>query len=217
MHTSLHAHDSHGPNSTTHEHHAELVGGLRTPLAALRASLEALSHRFEANDPREAQVHASLAQVVRIQHNLQTLLDARQPVPLRPLSCTLQEIVSSATNALVPEHRQRVFVAVEGADERIVVDGPLVSRAIARLLECGLEQSDDPSLLRVRAQSGRALFTVLHRRCDAPEGSIEALAKHVAERDTARMGGAFQSRATTEHSGVFEFGFALARSNEEAA
>ncbi len=217
MHTSLHAHDAHGSNSTTPEHHAELVDGLRTPLAALRASLEALSHRFESNDPRETQVGASLAQVVRLQHNLQTILDARQPVPLRPLSCTLQEIVSSATNALVPEQRQRVYVAVEGGDERLVVDGPLVSRALARLLENGLEQSAESALLRVRAQNGRATFTVLHRRCDVPAGSIEALATHVAERDAARMGGTFQSRSTAEHAGVFELGFALARSNEEAA
>ncbi|MBK7878556.1 MAG: hypothetical protein IPJ77_23105 [Planctomycetes bacterium] len=217
MHTTLHAHDAFGPNAATPDLHAELVDGLRTPLAALRASLETLAHRFEPKDPRESQVAGSLAQVVRLQHNLQTILDARQPVALRPLPCTLQEIASSAVNALVPELRQRVLVAVEGADARIVVDGPLVSRALTRLLECGLDQSAEPALLRVRAQSGRATFSVLHRRCDTPAGSIEALALHVAERDAARMGGNFHSRSTAEHAGVFELGFALAVAGEEAA
>ncbi|MFO1011714.1 MAG: hypothetical protein U1F29_16760 [Planctomycetota bacterium] len=212
MHTLPHTHDTAAAQETT-----ELVSALRTPLAALRASLETLSHRFETNDPREPQVAASLAQVVRLQHNLQTILDARHALSLRPLSCTLQEIVSSAVNALVPEHKSRVLVAVESADERVVVDGPLVSRALARLLECGLDQGDDPALLRVRAQAGRASFTVLHRRCDAPAGSIEALVAHVAARDAQRMGGTFEARSTLEHAGVFELAFDLARANEEAA
>lgn len=229
MHTQRTAIDVHGSNGPARDLHLALVGGLRTPLAALRASMEALAHRFEERDPRSPQVLSSLAQVVRIQHHLQTILDAEHPTALRPLSCTLQEIVASAVNALVPEHRARVLVAVEDGDARFVVDGPLVSRALTRLLECGLDQGTQPALLRVHAEAGRASFGILHPRFDVPQDSIEALAAHVAERDIRRMGGTFRIRSAAEarpggaaahasaHAGVIEVVFELAAAGEEAA
>ncbi|MBI5362986.1 MAG: hypothetical protein HZA53_07385 [Planctomycetes bacterium] len=212
MHTQRSAIDPTRSNEATQHLHLALVGGLRTPLAALRASMEALAHRFEERDPRIPHVAASLAQVVILQHNLQSILDATHPTALRPLSCTLHEIVSSAVSALVPDHRSRVLVAVEDGDARIVVDGPLVSRSLMRILECGLDSCSDAALLRVRTSAGRASFTVLHSRFEAPEGSIEELVTRVADRDAERMRGTFEMRA-----GVLEFVFALAVAGEEAA
>lgn len=194
------------------------VSGLRLPLAALRASLESLSHRFDERDPRAPQAAAALAQVTRLQHNVQTILDAQHPTQLRLLSCTLHEIVSSAVNALVPEHRSRVLAAVERGDERVLVDGPLVSRALTRILEIGLDQGSDSALLRVHARDGRATFSVLLERLEASSGSIEALALHVAQRDVERMGGQVHERMRSERCPrSFDIEFAVAGAGEEAA
>lgn len=212
MHTQRSAIDTSHSNEDSQLLHLALVGGLRTPLAALRASMETLVHRFEERDPRLPQIAASLAQVVHLQHNLQSIVDAEHPTALRPLSCTLHELVASAVNALVPDQRARVLVAVEDGDARIHVDGPLVSRSLMRLLECGLDARSDAALLRVRTSAGRASFAILHSRFDTPEGSIEELVTRVAARDAQRMDGTFEMRA-----GVLELGFDLAVAGEEAA
>lgn len=197
--------------------HVPLTGGLRTPLAVLRATLETLAHHFDDRDPRRVQLDAALAQVARIQHNLQAVLDAEHPPALRPLSCTLHEIVQSAVHALVPEHQARTLVAVEGAHERIVVDGPLVSRALTRLLESSLDSTAQPALLRVRAQNGRAQFVVLHTPTDTPAGSIEQLAHELARRDVERMSGSFTTRVEEGRRVSVEIAFTFAAAGEEAA
>lgn len=203
--------------ANTRELHVSLTGGLRTPLSVLRATLETLAHRFDDKDPRRAQLDAALAQVARVQHNLQAVLDAEQAPALRPLSCTLHEIVQSAIHALVPEHQARTLVAVEGAHAHIVVDGPLVSRALTRLIESSLDQSTEPALLRVRAHGGQARFVVLHTASDAPAGSIERLAHELAQRDIERMSGSFISRVDADRTAAVEIAFTLAAAGEEAA
>lgn len=203
--------------ANTRELHVTLTGGLRTPLAVLRATLETLAHRFDDKDPRRVQLDAALAQVARVQHNLQAVLDAEQAPALRPLSCTLHEIVQSAIHALVPEDRARTLVAVEGAHERIVVDGPLVSRSLTRLLETSLDHNAQPALLRVRAHGGRAQFTVLHTLSGAPAGSVEQLALDLARRDVERMSGSFTTRVEDGRNVAVEIAFTLAAAGEEAA
>lgn len=200
-----------------------LVGGMRTPLAVLRASLEALSYRFEPRDPREAQLTSAIAQVARIQHNLQTVLDAEHPVPLRPLACTLIEIVNGAVLPLVSEHRARTLVAVEGGSARIVVDGPLVSRTIMRLVESALDLGSEPVLLRASAHSGQASIAVLRpgaatlARTTHDIESLAELVRAVARRDIERTGGTYSERPAANDSVAIEITFALARASEEAA
>lgn len=203
-----------------------LVGGMRTPLAVLRASLEALSYRFEPRDPREAQLTSAIAQVARIQHNLQTVLDAEHPVPLRPLACTLTEIVNGAVQPLVSEHRARTLVAIEGGNARIVVDGPLVSRTLMRLVESTLDLSSEPVLLRASGHSGTAgtaSIVVLRPGTSTSArttNDVEALAglvRAVARRDIERTGGTFIERPGASDSPAIEISFALARAGEEAA
>ncbi len=206
-----------------------LVGGLRTPLAVLRASLEALSYRFEPRDPREAQLTSAIAQVARIQHNLQTVLDAEHPVPLRPLACTLTEIVNGAVQPLVSEHRARTLVAIEGGNARIVVDGPLVSRTLMRLVESTLDLSSEPVLLRASGHSGRAgtagtaSIVVLRPGTSTSArttNDVEALAglvRAIARRDIERNGGKFTESSNASNSPAIEISFALAQAGEEAA
>jgi hypothetical protein len=186
--------------------------GVRVPLSALRASLETLAHRFEERDPREQLVGSALALVVRLQHDLQTILDAETPPTLRPLPCTLQELAASAVRALSSAHRERAIVAVEGGRARFQIDGPLFSRALSRLLECALDRGSEPALLRARDDGREAAFTLLLRGPAPVPGSIDELALAVAARDVERMGGSFRHGAD-----AIEIRFALARAGEEAA
>lgn len=194
-----------------------LGDGFRVPLAALRASLETLAHRFEDRDPREQLVGSALALVVRLQHDLQTILDAESPPALRSLPCTLQEIAASAVRTLAPAHRARTIVAAEGGRARVVVDGPLFSRALSRILECALDRGSEPALLRVREDRGRASFSLRLPSSAVPPGSIDALATAVAARDVERMGGTFHHRSGPEGQTVIEIDFAMAAAGEEAA
>lgn len=201
---------------------AGIVDGLRTPIAVLRASLESLAFRFEERDPRQAQVVSAIAQVARLQHNVLTLIEDRRPVDLAPLPCTLQEIAASAVRALVPEHRTRTLVAVESGARRLVVDGPIVSRTLTRLIESGLDDGATAALLRVHSSADRASFHVLHgsaAECERERcaDAFQALALRVAERDVARMGGTFRRRTTTDRVSAFEIVFEIARAGEEAA
>jgi len=197
--------------------HPCLTAALRTPLAVLRASLESLSHRFEERDPRRPQLEAALSQVTRIQHNLQTVLEGERATPERPLACTLQEIVKSAVQSLVPQQRGRCLAAIEAGDTRLCVDGPLLARTLTRLVEAGLDQCEGSALLRTRRSGPHATFTLLLQRFQASPGSLEALIEELARRDIARLSGQFERRSSREHEAIFEISFPLAVASEEAA
>lgn len=202
-----------------------IVGGMRTPLAVLRASLEALAFRFEPRDPRAAQLASAITQVARIQHNLQTVLDAERPLAPRPLPCTLQEIVHGAVAPLVGEHKERTLVAVEHGDTRVVVDGPLVSRSLTRLVEAALDAAPGPVLVRAGVREGRASIVLVRTR-DRSDGAsartacdldaLHALVARVARRDVERSGGTYTHGADAA-SPTIEIAFTPAVAREEAA
>ena len=189
---------------------------LRTPLAVLRASLEALGRGFESGDPRAGTVQRALGEVIRIGRHVQTLVDYALPQPARPLYCRIAEIAHSALEALTPERRSRVMVAVENGDARIHVDGPLVSRAIAHLVEYGLDETREPVLLTARENASGASFTVLHdARGDdlalpesghAGSGAV-VLGRLLARRDLDRLGGTCAIRRTRSGQVISEIRF----------
>ena len=91
---------------------------------------------------------------------------AAQPVPL-PLSCSLEEIVSAARGGLTPEQRRRVLAARTEPGAAILVDGPLLSACLRRLIENALEATDGLVLLVARREREHASFSVVD---DAPGG-----------------------------------------------
>ena len=122
MHTALEqdanlAKDADMPTAVAH--------GVRAPLAALRASMEALAGGFTAQDPRSLAVRGALEEVVRLGQEMQTLLDYALPLPLQPMSCSLREIVCSAVEGVAVSKRGGVWVALENRGSRLQVDGPL--------------------------------------------------------------------------------------------
>jgi len=212
------------PVPTRQEIDAAVTEGVRAPLAALRASMESLSHAFQADDPRSLAVRGALEEVVRLGHEMQALLDYALPQTAQPLSCSLLEIACSARSALQAERRAQVLLAIEDRRARLRVDGTLLSRSIARVLETALSATRSPVLLRSRLDRGEVVFAVVQATPPswiAPgtgtrfHSAVTALGAELARRDVERMGGSFALRHDPGGSTVFEIRFPAELSAED--
>ena len=141
-----------------------LRSSLDVPLSALRASLESLARELGA-DPRSADVDQALGQVSRAGRVVSDLAEyASHPVPM-PLWCSVDEILYTARHRLSRADRERVSVANSLGRRRLFVDGPLLSRALERLLRNAIEASESPALITARRAGrgeGQALFAVFN-------------------------------------------------------
>lgn len=216
----MHQLDPHTESTTTLDRDLSnaVTIGIRTPLAALRASMESLAHGLEDADPRAGTLQGALDEVIRLGRNVQALLDYTLPAPLHPLACTIDEIAHAALDALPREQRPRVLLAIESGSGRVQLDGPLLARALAHLIEGALEASAEPVLLCVRHQHGSARFTILHdtrggmhadRATGAAHTTNLGLGLSIARRDVERMGGAITERRTSKHACTSEVCFEL--------
>jgi hypothetical protein len=203
-----------------------VANGVRAPLAALRASMESLVGAFSAGDPRSLAVRGALAAVVRLGHEMQALIDYALPQPAQPLSCSLREILFATRESLTVEQRAGVLLAVEDRRARLVVDGPLLSRSIARLFLSFPLEARGPGLLRARILEGEAVFTVVlaapSRRDTATDllpvrSAVSALGAALARRDVERMGGRFSAPEAAEGCSVLEIRFPTEPVGQERA
>lgn len=172
---------------------------LADPLAALRASMEALIQDLGAEAPHGPRLEGALDQITRLAGDVQSLVELAEPRVLAPLSCSLDELARSAVARLRPHQRARVRYAHPSASPRMWVDGPTLTGAIASLLAEALEISRGEVLLRSRQHGGRSAFVIVHAtRARAqerdlrmrPDAAARAVRLAVARRDIARMGGA---------------------------
>ena len=223
MHLAL----EHDACTEDHRDLSSAVGhAVRAPLAALRASMETLARSFEAGDRRHLAARGALDEIVRLGHELQTLLDYALPLPVQPISCSLREIVCSAVEGLVPRRRADVLTAIEDRRARLEVDGPLLSRSLSRLLETDHETSAAPALLHARLECSDAVFTVVLEPA-APKSPVgtdlrgttaaSVLGLLLARRDVERMGGAFHFRRGADDRIVSEIRLPAACARREAA
>lgn len=223
----MHAALEHDARSGDDRELSSAVGhAVRAPLAALRASMETLARSFEAGDRRHLAARGALDEIVRLGHELQTLLDYALPLPVQPISCSLREIVRSAVDALGPRGRADVLTAIEDRRARLEVDGPLLSRSLSRLLEPAHGSFAAPALLHARLERTDAVFTVvLEPAAPKPAGASDlrgttaasVLGLLLARRDVERMGGAFTCRRGAEERLVSEIRLPAACACREAA
>lgn len=176
--------------------------GLREPLAALRATLDSFA-RHAAGRDESSIAEAAIAQVVQLSRTVHDLSEFASPSPLRPLRCSLEEIVRGALELLPARARPRVLLALEDRRERLLVDGPLLSRCLALLMADGLH-ADAECMLHVRRTGGRTRFVVVHTAPVGPDTAALRLGRALARRDVDRMGGslAFHTTAATRTSVV---------------
>lgn len=186
---------------------AALVHALDLPLSALRTSIEALAAELEDDGAGTILPHV-LAEIHRLERNVQDLIEYTTPADPLPLRCTLDEITTSAREELPRLLRSKVVQARHDQGARMVVDGPMLSRCLRRLIENALEAGSRNALIVSRRNNHGASFTVVDA---APEEikvqwALEAFhstrANHfglgllLVERDVNLMGGSFTLFAT---------------------
>jgi GAF domain-containing protein len=167
-----------------------------------------------------------LASLITSWPKMQALLDYALPQIAQPLSCSLLEIACSARSALPSEQRSQVLLAIEDRRARLRVDGTLLSRSIARVLETALTETRSLVLLRSRLDDGEAVFALVQATPDSwnPHSTgtrfhsaVSALGAELARRDVERMGGRFALRHDPGGSTVFEIRFAAELAHEVRA
>ncbi len=171
---------------------AAVSRGIRTPLSALRASLEKLSEDHQVADAELPIIDNALALVLGLGRSITELIDFALPPVHRPLPCSVEEIARTAVAALTTDQRRMITVAIEAGGTRFQVDGPIFSRALAGLLEAATHCGGEV-LLRASFTEGAVCF---HLFCSSEDsGSLcflprnsESLRLALAERELDRAG-----------------------------
>lgn len=138
-----------------------LVRGLGIPIDALRASIETLAADFDDSDPRGQVLDQAARELRRLGRRVEELVDFSAPSAPQPLRCTAREIACAVRQQLLPDDRRRLVVASSEGSIPIWVDGPLLTRALRRLVENALEASSEEVLLSVRAVGPDVVFAVV--------------------------------------------------------
>jgi K+-sensing histidine kinase KdpD len=192
-----------------------VTNNIRTPLSALRASLESLAVGFAAGDPRALLLRGATSELQRLGHNVQALLDWSLPPNIRPLACTLEEIAHAALDGLSADCKTCVLLAVENGDARLTVDGALLARCLSHLIELGLEDRAQTILLSAREEGSNITFAVVRPARALPANVAAAgtretslgLGLSLARRDIERMGANLTTRRTSSGRVVHKIEF----------
>ena len=176
-----------------------IAHGIRTPLAALRASIEALVPELQAEGNARAVLNRALMEIVQVDHCAEALIEFAHPTPLRPMACTPRELAQGALASLQPGLRRRVWLALESDSEQIMIDGPVAMRALAALLESAARRPAAEVLLHSHQENGATVFAIVDdlAQCDpghleglwSPTRSAEDVELVLAGRDILRLGG----------------------------
>jgi len=140
-----------------------LAQGLDTPLSALRASLETIGLELRAGVKgiQPMRIEGVLGEFERLGRNVQELLDYATLPEVRPLSCSLEEIVRAARAPLSPAFKERVTLAQVEPGAELDVDGPLLASALRRLIENALEAGSGEVLVVARREASGTSFSVI--------------------------------------------------------
>lgn len=169
-----------------------LERGLGNPISALRASMESLALEFEPRDPRSATLDEALGEVARLGRNVRDLIDyAYAPEPT-PMSCRIDEILYSARFQLPHDLWNRLWIArdrPEGASmPELMVDGPVLSRSLARLVQAAGNDLTRGVLLFASAHPGEVHFCITFWGTDQLNEDPMGLCHAIAQRDLGVIG-----------------------------
>jgi len=196
-----------GPDRTS-ELGLALARILRHPLAGLRASMEsvAAAARVKEDAAVAESLEDILAQIGRLANDVESLAEFATPRPLRPLRCTLDELLHAATRSLNVDQLDRLKIARPAQPLGLVVDGPLFASSLHHLIESALDTEADWLLLQVRRDGDCTYFALVEGSTDSsfapsdatgsPEEAHLDLGLRLAHRDICRMGGAIDVETT---------------------
>lgn len=165
-----------------------LASELRTPLSALRASIESLVAEHDPGDPQARVLHGALREVHRLSTHVEDLVELADPRVPAPLSCTVDEILYSARFPIEASLRSRVFIAREGGPTALWTDGPLLSRALRRVLEAVLAAGAREVLAHARRSRDGSLD--IHVIGDGlTKSAVRQMRLHLARHEIELLGG----------------------------
>ena len=171
--------------------------GLSRPVDDLERTVRALSDHFDADDPRADELSGLLDQIERLGRNVRALFDyAHQPEP-RALCCTVDEVLYTARFHLPHELWGRLEVARERDLPTLDVDGPVLARSIARLIEAAAPLARTGVLLYAYRDGEAIHFTITFQGCSAFLGDPTGLGHAIAWRDLAVIGCEAEERTAT--------------------
>lgn len=172
-------------------------------VASLRAALDAVRDSLPVQDPLQAPVQGARLELDRLARDVRALVDWSLPSPVRTLDCSLEELGLAAVDVLQPERRGRTLVAVDAPRTRVFVDGPLISRSLARILEHGFAAGADHADLHIGPCDGGFAAVVAFQGTGAAEVSVSTgLADALARRDLARIGASFGAECVSRRTVV---------------
>lgn len=176
--------------------------GVRAPVAALMALIDSLE-QGEARATSSV-LCAARSHLARLERCVETLYAYSAPRPIQPLACSVEEIVRGTLQALVPDARSAVCLAIEDGANELLVDGPLLSQSLAYLIEDALARGSKEVLVHSHQDTELTSFAVVDDLADTadpgdPTGQSEddcqepqegaRLGLAVAGRDLGRMQG----------------------------
>jgi hypothetical protein len=164
---------------------------LGSALASLRAALEGIAREFEDGDPRLERVRLAVVQTIPIARQVEALADCTDSKPLQEMECSLLEIAQSVRNALMACGAPQLLLAIEDAEARFRVDGPLLVRALALLGEELSLLGDGSVLLRVRLRCGAPSFSLLWPAKHEEDEQI-SLQRKLLRHEARRLGAHFE-------------------------
>ena len=189
------------PSDRTSELGLALTRILRDPIAGLRASMQAILAEARSENPTALadNLGGILDQVTRLARDVESLAEFATPKPVRPLRCSLDEILHAATRKLSKEQLERFKIARPTQSFSLMVDGPLLASSLHHLIESALETETDWLLLQVRREGNRTHFAIVEGASGpsfepmSEQGSHQEaqldLGLRLAHRDFCRMNG----------------------------
>jgi signal transduction histidine kinase len=140
---------------------AAISHDLRTPLASVRAMVEALDDRVVEDADEVARYYATIRREIdRLNHLIDDLFELAQmdagALRLERRPVALQEIAAEVTDAMQAQARRNgvsLALTVAGAPPLLLLDGARVERAIANLLRNALEHTPPGGRIDVRVRA----------------------------------------------------------------
>lgn len=147
---------------------------LRTPLASLRAMVEALEDGVVAGDDASRYYTTMRRELDRLRRMIDSLFDLARieagSLPLNRRRLMVEEVVAEAVDSLLPQARLRkVALQFQASDQTPAnLDGDLIERAVANLVRNAIEHTPPGSRVEVGIASGNGWVDV--RVVDTGEG-----------------------------------------------
>jgi signal transduction histidine kinase len=167
---------------------AAISHDLRTPLASVRAMVEALDDRV-VDDPSDVERYYGIIrrEIERLSRMIDDLFElARIDAGVLQLdlhAVSLQEVAAEVVDAMQPQGQRRgvtVELVVDGSPPDLELDGARIERAVANLVRNAIEHSPHGGRVEVRVASDRS--SVALDVLDAGEGIGDADMAHIWER-----------------------------------